>query len=247
MTTSANPPISEVLAQTAKELGCPISEYLHPDLEFQVNPFPDEDRYERFGTYVDTGFVIRIPENADTEPVNNDGPMPFHPRYIRRIGTTGWDWRKRQSLIFAFDADAIIGHKKEGLPEDEMQRLLAAASKLPYVQINRSTSGNGYHLWVLLREAVKTMNHAEHGALGKAILRQMSQEAEYDFDSKIDAKATNTWIAARDKGEHGFEIVKSITEPLAKIPEWSMPAPVEIEGNAMLRRSCSTASVRLFR
>lgn len=165
---------------------------------------------------------FRIPHNARTEPQYTDSGINFDIQaHAEGIGMTGWDWTNRQSLWVAFDFDAIIGHSDrhgKKLEQDKLDEVQQAAMSIPWVTVRRSTSGKGLHLYVFL-EPIKTSNHTEHAALGRAILGMMSGMTGFDFQSKVDNCGGNMWVWHRKMtGTTGLELIKQ-GSLLAEIPK----------------------------
>lgn len=156
---------------------------------------------------------LRIPKGANTEtPVFEDKRMQYPPVvYAAGIGCTGWDWKNQVSKWVGFDFDAITTHAEGvGVSDEELDRVKQAACELPWVEVRRSTSGNGLHLYVLL-EDIKTLTHTEHAALGRCVLGMMSSETGFDFASRIDACGGNMWIWHRKMTteNRGLELIKA--------------------------------------
>lgn len=162
---------------------------------------------------VETWKPFRIPWNAATHPEYEDSKMNYDlSRHAEGIGMTGWDWQKRLSRWVAFDFDAIAGHKnahQKKVTEVDLEEVKRLACEIPWVTVRRSASGKGLHLYVFFNPCVLTQNHNEHAALARAVLGQMSAQAKYDFDSKVDICGGNMWVWHRkSKGTNGFELIK---------------------------------------
>jgi len=160
---------------------------------------------------------FRIPYKAKTVPEYNPReqkwPLGLH---AEGIGMTGWNWVQRKSLWVAYDFDSIANHT-QGLTADELEQVKVAAVSIPWVTVRKSTSGKGYHIYVFL-EGVRTENHTEHAAIGRAILGMLSAKTGFDFKSKVDCCGGNMWVWARKmKGTDGLTLVKKGV-PLKEIP-----------------------------
>ncbi len=143
---------------------------------------------------------IRIPKNADSEPEWRDYVLEWPPEeFAEGIGCTGWDWQNRVSRWVGFDFDAITGHAKGvGLSDGQLEEIRRVAHQLPYVEVRKSTSGNGLHLYVHT-EQVSTANHTIHAQLAKCILGKMGADCGFDFmrqgeQKLVDACGGNMWI-----------------------------------------------------
>jgi hypothetical protein len=197
------------------------------DMECQVNVAQDSgERVEgdykgrRWHGWTDgmtTWKSFRIPWKANTEPEYTDSDMSFDiTAHAEGIGMTGWDWVKRVSKWVGFDFDAITGHA-QGLSDTELTEIKESVTKIPWVQIRKSTSGSGLHLYVFLDD-VPTANHNEHAALARAVLGMLAALTGYDFQSKVDICGGNMWVWHRKmKGTDGLELIKSSIK-LDKVP-----------------------------
>lgn len=157
---------------------------------------------------------FRIPWKANSNPEYTDSKIQFDlAQHCEAIGMTGWDWKNRVSKWVAYDFDAIVGHSERHvakISDAEMGQVQAAAQKIPWVTVRKSTSGNGLHLYVFL-DNFKTQNHTEHAALARAILAKMSALVGYDFNSKVDNCGGNMWVWHRkmkDSGGYGLKLIK---------------------------------------
>ena len=194
-------------------------------MEIQVNVAADngEPVEGKRSTYTDgeyEWFNIRIPKNAATAPEFRDYelrcPLDLH---TEAIGWTGWDWKALRSRAVGFDFDAITGHAKGiGISDVELERVKQAAMALPYVEVRKSTSGSGIHLYVYFNEeGVPTANHTEHAALARCILGMMSSETGFDFASQIDAAGSNMWVWHRKMTQEneGLKLIKPAEKTLS--------------------------------
>ena len=168
-----------------------------------------------------TWWNIRVPKNANGEPEFKDyemrWPLELH---IEGLGWTGWDWCARKSRAWGFDFDAITAHAKGiGVSDEELERIKKAAMSLPYIEVRKSTSGSGIHLYVYADEAgIPTENHTVHSALARCILGMASSETGFDFASQIDACGGNMWAWHRKmtKENEGLKLLKAATKVLGE-------------------------------
>lgn len=207
------------------------------DMECQVNVAQDggervdgEFKGKRWAGWSDgvtSWKPFRIPFNAGTNATYTDSEIKFDlPAHAEAIGMTGWDWKNKCSRWIAFDFDSLIGHKK-GLSADELKNITDTVSKIPWITIRRSTSGQGLHLYIFLEPTVETQNHTEHSALARAILGQLCAITGFDLKSKVDTCGGNMWIWHRKmRGTNGLELLKQ-SEPLREVPtNWRDHVPV---------------------
>lgn len=166
---------------------------------------------------------FRIPFNAATKPTYEDGTIKWNfDKHVEAIGMTGWNWTKLCSQWVAYDFDAIVGHSdihSKKLTDEELAKIVELLTAIPWVQIRRSASGKGLHVYVYLMPYIKTDNHHEHAALARAILSQLGAACCFDFKSKVDICGGNMWVWHRKSvGNNGFEIIKDKTVCLEDVP-----------------------------
>ncbi len=170
------------------------------DMETQVNVSSGEGepvagKRATWTDGVNEWWNLRIPKGSYDEPTFKpyklSWPLEWH---AEGIGSTGWDWKNRCSRWLGFDFDALTGHAKGvGINDEELAEVQKAASALPYVEVRKSTGGQGIHLYVYVDE-IPTANHTEHAALARCVLGMMSSETGYDFASQIDCCGGVMWI-----------------------------------------------------
>ncbi len=124
-------------------------------------------------------------EGAATGDVRfEDKPLPWPPIiYAAGIGCTGRDWRNKVSKWVGFDFDSITGHAKGvGVDDEELHRVREAVQGLPWVEVRRSTGGQGLHLYVRLDD-IETDNHTEHARSLPLHPGRDDQRTGFDFAS----------------------------------------------------------------
>jgi len=204
-------------------------------LELQVNiqknlGEPVEGRQNTYTDGIDQWFNFRIPRNARTEPEWDNYMLQWSlARYVDCIGSTGFHWESHQSLWVAFDFDQIAGHAQGiGVTRKELNAVQDAVRDIPWVELRRSTSGGGLHLYIPL-ENVHVDNHTEHAAIARAVLSLMSDEVSFDFGGKVDVCGSNIWIWA-DRAtpqNQGLALLKPATEKFDQLPKnWRDHIPV---------------------
>ena len=214
--------IGNFLRANRNEHNADLVERWSPAMETQLNVLtakgvPVEGKENVYCCTCPQGFTcdywhIRIPKNADSEPVWRDYVLDWPPEeFAEGIGSTGWDWRNRVSRWVGFDFDAITGHAKGvGLSDAQLEEIKRLARELPYVEVRKSTSGNGLHLCVHV-EPISTENHTVHAQLARCILVKMGQDCHFDFmrqgDRKlVDACGGNMWLWHRKMNVENEEL-----------------------------------------
>lgn len=216
-------------------------------LELQINAAQDNGELVAGArnTYSDgltTWGSIRIPRNAGCDPKFDDGtPISWVlDEHAEAIGSTGWNWRERVSLWVGFDIDSKAGHSG-GLDEAALQAVIEAASRVPYIEIRRSSSGKGIHLYAFFNSIDSVQNHTIHAALAKVVLVKMGQDAGFDFSPYVDVCGGNMWVWRRNQTPESFSLIKphaglisewsGKSDPLYSLPEdWrnQIPAPKNV-------------------
>lgn len=184
-----------------------------PDMETQGNMLPADGelvagKRSIWSNGTDTWFNFRI--GATFEDYNIPFPLDT---YCEAIGCTGWNQRDKVSCWVGFDFDSIVGHES-GISDADLEKVKAAASSLPYVEVRRSTSGSGLHLYCRVAD-IPTANHTEHAILARAILTKMGGECSFPFADSIDCCGGIMWIWHRKmRGTNGLEIIKQADKVL---------------------------------
>lgn len=173
-------------------------------------------------------YNYRIPKNAKGDPTDNsEWKQSFDLRkHYHSIGITGWSFKLRRSVGVGFDYDSLEVHKSgSGVATDKLTRVTQVAKRLGYVEVRKSTSGTGYHLWVWFdpNNLPETANHTEHAALARAVMLKMSLDAGFDFNGDVDCMGGNMWICSKraTKESGGLTLVHAARHPLTDFPlDW---------------------------
>lgn len=159
---------------------------------------------------------LRYPRNAATVPEWDESPTVRWPlsSYAEAIGTT-W-FSESGSRRLGYDVDSVWGHKgKRTLTDTQLDAVRLAIERVDYIELRRSTSGRGLHLYLLLMD-VLVSNHTEHAALARALLGMLCHDTGLDFSPQIDCLGSNMWIWSRraTPENRGFELLKPATRTL---------------------------------
>lgn len=195
-------------------------------------------------------FPICYPEGNKTDPNWPRDGIQWPLEYAQDIGSTGFT--SAGSLYVAMDIDSIWNHVK-GLSKDDLDNIVESVKNLDYVEIRRSTSGLGYHLYVWL-DYIETKNHDEHAAVGRAVLGKICHDAQLDFQGDVDKYGRNTWFhSTRKSNEQSFQSIKKSTYTLGEtdLPEWRshiaviQHKTVKVDAKGMPdEASCALATVK---
>lgn len=186
------------------------------DMETQIlcdshgEPVPDSNKYTD-GSQV--WGPMRWPYRAATEEASySDPPITFLlSEHLVAIGSTGWDWKNKRSRWLGYDFDSIAGHAEGvGVSDEELERVVDRAPS--WVEIIRSTRGNGRHLYILFDEndCPTTNTHTEHAALARAFLPILSASSGLDLSTSVDVCGSVLWIHHRNatRENAGYSLVR---------------------------------------
>lgn len=189
----------------------------NPGMEVQINVMVGDGeavagRRNTWSDGIQTWHHIRLPKNANTIPENNDYQLGYSIyEKAEYIGMTGWDFQNLRSRFVGFDFDSITGHAAGvGIDEQSLTDVREAAKEIDWVEVRRSTSGSGLHLYVYISDGIATKTHTEHAAIGRTILGLMSTAVGFDFAANIDACGGNMWVWSQKstKKNRGLELIK---------------------------------------
>jgi hypothetical protein len=144
--------------------------------------------------------------------------------YYSSIGISGWDVVQNVAHGVGFDFDSIVNHDStRGLSTLQLSDLLKALRQLPYVEIRRSTSGNGYHAWVWfpINDLPHVQSRTEMKALARAVLQRMAVDTNHNFSSDVDHLGDILWICAKraTSENEGLSLVQAAKQPLVDWPK----------------------------
>ena len=196
--------------------------------ELETQLLTDTNGEKVDGKYTDgnqTWGPVRWPWRSNTQnPEFRDSPRKFlFDDHLTAIGSSGWDWKRKCSRWLGYDFDALVGHAA-GVEDAELDRVALAAPD--FVDVVRSTRGQGKHLYVFFDEPFpETLTHDEHAALARSFLPVMSAKAGFDFSAKMDVCGRILWVWHRDATteNRGFTSIKEATRNLTSAdipPNW---------------------------
>ena len=194
-----------------------ILDHLTADLELQMNVLAlDGEKTVEGGKtwYTDTCGHTWADVRVDSEE-RAARPLHFDPKiYAGRVGTTGWDWKAKQSRLVGFDFDALTGHAKGvGIDDRELDKIKTAASNLAYVEVRKSTKAKGLHLYAYL-DGIATDNHDEHSAVARCVLGMISTDIGFDLTPNVDACGGNMWFWSSEMVPESFQTIHKATKTL---------------------------------
>jgi len=139
------------------------------------------------------------------------------------IGWSGWDVVRGVAYGVGFDFDSLVNHGEAiGLTAEQLADVLAALKLLPYIEIRRSTSGNGFHVWVWfpLDDLPQITTRIQMKALARAVIQRMAHDTGHDFADDVDHLGDILWVCAKraTKENDGLSLVQAARHPMADWP-----------------------------
>jgi hypothetical protein len=199
------------------------------------DPLPDSNKFEKDGQ---VWGPIRWPYKAATEESSySDPPMTFLIEdHMVAIGSTGWDWQSKKSRWVGYDFDSLVDHSEGvGIPEEEMEKVVARAPE--WVEIVRSTRGNGRHLYIFFDDPPTTNTHTEHAALARAFLPILSASSGLDLSTSVDVCGSVLWLHHRNATQEnrGYSRIRSAVGSPVVPPNWRDNIEVVNGGRSKVR------------
>jgi len=171
------------------------------------------------------GFRIQDEEGADKEV-----KFPLE-HYVRNVGLTGWDFKKKESIWVGIDFDIAEEHTslRNAPTQDQLDLVINQAKEIPWLEIRRSTHGNGYHMYVYLPEGTATETRAEHIALTRYVMQAIESRLGVPFQQAVDSWGKVLWVwSLTQHAERGFQLVKKADTNFDSLP-YNWRSHVEIQ------------------
>jgi hypothetical protein len=160
--------------------------------------------------------AIRIPHDGDGK---NGQPNFYDTPYFRPldeavgIGVNGWDWSDQVSVFVTFDLDSITNHG-EGLSPEKLAAIVEKLKAVPWVEIIRSKSGQGYHVRAYFDPMPRAATHTDHARNAERVLAYLSKVTGLDLTSDVDVCGAVAWIFYRDTAPNGFKLLKAASQKI---------------------------------
>lgn len=89
-------------------------------------------------TFIDGKWKISIPGKTKITD-----ELPYST--VERFGQSGWDYQHNVAKFLTLDFDHDDGHDNNSHSAEALQQVADFLTTLPYVDLNRSTGGKGFH------------------------------------------------------------------------------------------------------
>jgi hypothetical protein len=187
----------------------------------------DDERYRRFNEFDPDRFDYTIQyktTSGDVVTIRNPGEakdgtladkshsIPADAKLVT-MGTAFWEWTENLQHTVGIDIDTNDTHAN-GLESASFDAALAAAKRVPWLVIRRSSGGKGIHAFPEFSRPVRVSSRKEAAALARAVLTLASREAGFDFQSVKDCAGSNFWIRKADAAPNAYEVIKEATGEL---------------------------------
>ena len=215
----------------------PVASRFNPDHELvilPVTPRDDDDPLyddDEFSSLINrpgrNGSLSRISLPSEYRSLNSS--LPFPPRFLSRIGQSGWDYVNKQVTYVPLDIDLVDDHESTGTTADELEQLAAGLSAIPCCEVRRSTSGGGLHVVVYLAVPILAETRQGYTATIDRVIELLDQQWGLSLRDKIDTTAAGRgvlWLWAPQLNERSFELLSPATERL-DLCDWQPPAQSE--------------------
>lgn len=202
------------------------------------DPLLNDDSF-RFSAKARGGYPELPRIQLPSEWLTGESEFPYHPRFVSRIGQSGWDYVNKLTRYICLEFDVDIEHVTTGITHMQLAEIGAELSNLPYVEVRRSTGGNGLHIRVPLVQPVPAPTRGEYQATIKKIYSYLCSQVPMIRD-KVDRSALGRgvlWLWADHTNERSFELLSSASEKL-DLGDWR-PAICEKSSVALPTRTLS--------
>lgn len=202
------------------------------------DPLLNDDSF-RFSAKARGGYPELPRIQLPSEWLTGESEFPYHPRFVSRIGQSGWDYVNKLTRYICLEFDVDIEHVTTGITHMQLAEIGAELSNLPYVEVRRSTGGNGLHIRVPLVQPVPAPTRGEYQATIKKIYSYLCSQVPMIRD-KVDRSALGRgvlWLWADHTNERSFELLSSASEKL-DLGDWR-PAICEKSSVALPIRTLS--------
>ncbi len=186
----------------------------HDGLEVQILVAQDE------GEKKGKGFTDGI-ETWSHQRISKSG-VKANLDHVEAIGMSGWNYLTSKSEWVGYDFDSLTSHKK-GLTDASLKEIIEKAKEIPWIEIRKSTSGKGCHLYCFLTQdgtVPEIQTRRRHILLSRAILRSLSGLLGFDFKSKVDGSGGILWQWHRKgNSSDSFKLLRAATEVFKSFPK----------------------------
>ncbi len=145
-----------------------------------------------------------------------ESPLPYSPELVSRVGQSGWNHIDKVVTYVCLEFDVASEHATTGISLNQLESIQAQLCKIPYVEVRRSTGGNGLHVRVPLVRPVPAPTRAEYQATTFEVYCRLCNQLPLIRDM-VDQTALRRgvlWIWADRMNERSFQLLSCATEQL---------------------------------
>ena len=199
----------------------PHAELWHPSLEVQIMPADENDpEYLRYAEPGAEPRPKRLLIGYSSEPMHQDGPIPYDPNLIKLIGPTGWNSVDHQTEFIGLDFDQHDGGRSVDLTAEQIAQVDQWAAAIPYVAASTSKSGLGRRWIVRLAEPIPSATPDDHRRVADAIMAKLSADLGFDLRPYVCTYGGPMFLWARRPKPGGLQLIKAAVEPLKLPDDW---------------------------
>lgn len=188
----------------------PVLGWNHGDIE-AVAYYPNLDKPRRNTTRADTG-PIQVKDIGDLTACTKFGASGFNVD-AKRSEWGGWD----------FDG---LNHGN-GQTVDTLDAIIEALKLVPWVQIQRSKSGEGFHLLWRWANFLRAMTRGQHKDNCRRVLLLLSQLTGIDLASEGDCGGAILFLYTTERNPKSFEVLQTAEGYVPdELPELPAPKPI---------------------
>ena len=196
------------------------NEHINPTLTWTngdieaVAYYPDLDKPRRNTTRADTG-PIHLKDMGDLDQCT-------------KFGASGWDVVGFRSEYGGHDFDG--SNHGNGLTEEQMTKIIEALKGVAWVQIQRSKSGVGFHVFWRWENPPRAMTRGQHKDNCRRVLLLLSQLTGIDLAAEGDCGGAILFLYSTDRKPDSFKVIQTAEGFVPdELPE--LPAPKSIPVN----------------
>jgi len=174
-------------------------------------------------SYVITPYNIRL-DSREVADKSIGYPLVIG---CQNFGMTGWDWlNRRTKWVLVADFDVADDGKKtpRTVTVEEMDRIIALLSRIPWLTLKRSKGGRGVHAFARFSEPLPADDRGAHQRIANSVREFVEQTIGEPLPADKTGSVAYVWT--RHPKPDAFAIINEATETLA-----NFAAPQAVDHN----------------